>query len=62
MPTVKVTWCVSEGQSIDDRLALHSEEKSTPIWTPTTRLTKTDNNAYKTCCIKEMRHLFKHQT
>lgn len=35
---IKITWCVSEGQSIDDHLSLYGEEKSTSIWTPTARL------------------------
>ena len=33
------TWCVSEGQGIDNSLSLHREEQSTPIGAPASRLT-----------------------
>lgn len=42
--TQTLTWCISEGQSIDDSFSLHSKEKPTPIWTPTASLTRTKTN------------------
>lgn len=49
---LRVTWCVSEGQSIDDHLSLHGEEKSTPVWTPTAGLYKTHKYTMNTWCRK----------
>lgn len=34
----EITWCFIEGESVDDHFSLNREEKSTSIWTPTSRL------------------------
>lgn len=35
---IHITWCFTEGESIDNHFSLNREEQSTPIWTPTARL------------------------
>lgn len=37
-----ITWCFTEGESVDNHFSLNREEQSTSIWTPTARLQEDD--------------------
>lgn len=39
---IHITWCFTEGESVDNHFSLNREEQSTPIWTPTARLQEDD--------------------